>query len=509
MYFSDATTRNLVDTLAPGRSHRPKGKGKGASSPSLSLAQLLKSRPGSASLQGALARQLNQNANRTPEAVMKVTGKQGSAQHLRANLAYIGREERDQDQHVELEDERGQRVEGKAGIRQLANEWSEHNEKGGDRRKGAVSRSMVLSSPRGSDPQKVLEAAREWAHKELGDRRWVMALHTDTPNPHVHITYAIRDNNLVRSYPDREGLAKQREAWARELRAKGIEVIATPRQARGVVEEKESTAQRRQKDDGKAADRSTSRYLRYMAAQRDKVIDVFRSALADLKQSAEPDAPDIAKSLSTFVAGLEQDAARDRGEPARAAPPDRVLPTEREQILAETRDEISYRGRFTDRAPGVAGQGLPERSEEREASAAPATAPPERDAAERQAPGRQDSRSGAEEHVVRLSGIDIDLRGLEPDQAEYVRQLAEEERRENTVTLEGVEIDLRGLEPDQARYIKEAAQEEVAKQQAASPAQTTQKQPAPPTPKLQEWAIELERSIKEREKDRDRGGPSR
>jgi hypothetical protein len=66
---------------------------------------------------------------------------------------------------------------------------------------------------------------------------------------------------------------------------------------------------------------------------------VFKNAIADLRQSAEPDAPDIAKSLSTFVTGLEQDAARDRGEPARAAPPDRVLPTEREQILAEARDE--------------------------------------------------------------------------------------------------------------------------------------------------------------------------
>ena len=334
MYFSSATTRNLIDTLAPGRSHRPKGKGGGAT-PSLNLA--------SAFLQGSIARRVQQIATRTPEAVMKVTGKQANAQHLRANFAYIGRAERDGDEKVELEDERGRTITTKQEMRALGDEWEAHNNQGDDRRKGAVSRSMVLSSPRGSDPQKVLEAAREWAHKELGDRRWVMALHTDTPNPHVHITFAIRDNNRVRSYPKLEELQKQREAWARELRGQGIEVIATPRKARGVVQEKENKAETQERLQGKPREREPSRYLTMMAAQRNKVIDVFKSAIADLKQSAEPDAPDIAKSLSTFVAGLEQDAARDRGEPARAAPPDRVLPTEREQILAEARDERAHR----------------------------------------------------------------------------------------------------------------------------------------------------------------------
>lgn len=123
--------------------------------------------------------------------------------------------------------------------------------------------------------------------------------------------------------------------------------------------------------------------------------------------------------------------ARDRGEPARAAPPDRVLPTEREQILAETRDEISYRGRFTDRAPGAAGQGLPERSEEREASAAPATAPPPRGTRPK---GKRlaDRTAGAvrKSMLCGLAGSTLTYAASSPTRL-IVRQLAEEERREH------------------------------------------------------------------------------
>ena len=162
-----------------------------------------------------------------PEAFIRVVGLQSCSSHLRANLVCIGRAERDEKDKVQLEDERGRSLTTKQQMRTVADEWEAHNSQGDDRRMGAVSRSIVLSSPRGSHPEKVLEAAREWAHKELGDRRWVMALHTDTPYPHVHITYAIRDNNRVRYYPRPGYLHPERKAWARELNAQGIAVVAT------------------------------------------------------------------------------------------------------------------------------------------------------------------------------------------------------------------------------------------------------------------------------------------
>ena len=521
-YFSPGTAKNLVDTLSPGRSYRPKKGGGGERSQSIGIA--LGSKLDSKQLQGIVAKQLGQIAKCTPEAVMKITGKQASAQHVTANLAYIGRLDRGDADAVPIEDERGQVVEGRGELKQIAQEWAEFNERGGDRRTGAVSRSMVLSSPRGSDPAKVLDAAREWAQKELGDRRWVMALHTDTPNPHVHITYAIRDNNLKRSYPNRQDLAQQREAWARELCAKGIEVIATPRKARGVVAEKESTAQHRQAERDDAPGRAPSRYLKFMAAQREKVIDVFKSAIADLQKSAEADAPAIATSLSTFVAGLEQNAARDRGEPARAAPPDRVLPTERQQILAEARDERAHRERIADRDVGTAGRSPPDRSPEREASTVPAAASPDRAAADQAAPDRQDRRSAEKNkaEIVELAGEMFDLSKFDPESAKILRESAEEERESNTIELGGERLDLRRYDDETAKILKQAAKEEreaMTKQvqppvnkvpDGSKDASSTQQQ-GPPRPEnaIDRVIKDMEERDRERARDRERGGPSR
>ena len=494
--------RNLIDTLEPGRSYRGR-RGGDPRSASLNLAAApgggASARSSAPTAQAAIAQSLSKIANRTPEAVIKITGKQGDAQHLRANLAYISRAERDPSEKVDLENERGEKITDPARVREISEEWAAHANAGDDRRKGAVSRSMVLSSPSGSNPEKVMEAARSWAEKELGERRYLMALHTDTANPHVHITYAIRDNNMVRSYPNREVLAKQREAWARELRERGIEVIATPRKARGVVMEKESTAQRRERERGDAPDRAASRYLAMMAKQRDATIGIFKQAIADLAQSRQPDAPDIAKSLSVFVKGLEADAQRDRGERDVPALKDRTAAAE----AAPVRDERSEELAPTGAAQQPEGQ---DRTPEREA---------------------QDDADDAA--IVTLEGVRIDTRELAPDQAEYIRELGEKERLENTVTLEGVSIDLRQLAPDQAAYVRELAEKERAEraqervkidqdraaQQGGRDVRSADAGTGSTRPENaekdrdgpSEWAIELERHIKDRE--RDRGGPSR
>lgn len=498
---------------------------------------------------------------------MKNTGQQATAQHVAANLAYIGRIERDADQHVELEDERGEIIQGRDAIRQIAREWEEHNEKGDDRRKGAVSRSMVLSSPPGSDPQSVLKAAREWGHKELGDRRWVMALHTDTRHPHVHITYAIRDNNLQRSYPKLDVLQKQRESWARELRAVGIEVIATSRKSRGVVKEKENIAETQQRLRGQPREREPSRYLTMMATNRDKVIGVFRSALADLKQSKAPDAPAIAKSLETFVKGLERDAAVDRQRNGTTAtPPDRTVPSQRAEIIAEMQDERSHRDRALqeERAPadrtgnpvpnrdrGEDGQSPPARSEERAASASPTPAAPDRDDAglASAAPGAGRSRAAgaqpaarperAEEQreIVELGGERFDLSKFDPGTARILREAADEERELNTIELGGETFDLRQYDKETAKIMKEAADEErelntielggetidlrqydeetartmkkAAAEDGERRAETGPKAASAPTKDDSIERVIREMEDRAKERDRDRGGPSR
>src|SRR3546814_20971096 len=86
----------------------------------------------------------------------------------------------------------------------------------------------------GTDPEKVLGAVRALAHAELSDNHdYVLALHTDTARPHVHLT--VQAEGLDRNHfnPRPVQLNRFRERFARELRARGVAAEATPRRARG------------------------------------------------------------------------------------------------------------------------------------------------------------------------------------------------------------------------------------------------------------------------------------
>lgn len=88
--------------------------------------------------------------------------------------------------------------------------------------------------PAGTDPDKVLGAVRALAHAEFSDNYdYVLALHTDTPRPHVHLTVQAEGLNRTRFNPRPVQLNRFRERFARELRARGIAAEATPRRARG------------------------------------------------------------------------------------------------------------------------------------------------------------------------------------------------------------------------------------------------------------------------------------
>jgi len=88
--------------------------------------------------------------------------------------------------------------------------------------------------PEGTDPEKVLGAVRSLAHAELCDNHdYVLALHTDTPRPHVHLTVQAEGLDRTRFNPRPVQLHRFRERFARELRERGVAAEATPRRARG------------------------------------------------------------------------------------------------------------------------------------------------------------------------------------------------------------------------------------------------------------------------------------
>lgn len=175
-------------------------------------------------------------AQRTPQAILKITGGGKGGKGVSAHLTYISRHG-----ELKLEDQDGQVVEGRGAHRQVLERWELT---GSPMPREGTSReafNFVLSSPAGSSPQAVLAAARAWAKEQFGSRHdYVMALHepgTDpspkrTENPHVHIAVKARDTTGKKLNPRKADLQAYRLAYARHLRSNGINVVAISRQAR-------------------------------------------------------------------------------------------------------------------------------------------------------------------------------------------------------------------------------------------------------------------------------------
>lgn len=164
---------------------------------------------------------------RAPEVLVKVTGRQKGCSHVKAHLDYIGRKG-----EVEIESRDGEVLTSKEDIAERAAEWSDTLQ--WRSRPTVSSVSLVFSMPAGTDPDKVLGAVRALAHAEFSDNHdYVLALHTDTPRPHVHLTVQAEGLDRTRFNPRPVQLNRLRERFARELRGRGVAAEATPRRARG------------------------------------------------------------------------------------------------------------------------------------------------------------------------------------------------------------------------------------------------------------------------------------
>ena len=109
-----------------------------------------------------------------------------------------------------------------------------------------MSVSLILSMPSQTDPLKLRDAARDFAGATFGGRfDYVLALHTDTDHPHVHLGVRALGYAGERLNPRKPDLAAWRQRFAAALRDRCVEAEATPRRARGVVRKAERMAPRR------------------------------------------------------------------------------------------------------------------------------------------------------------------------------------------------------------------------------------------------------------------------
>src|SRR3954464_13766838 len=175
----------------------------------------------------------------TPEVMVKISGGGQSAKAVAAHFKYLSRQE------FEIESDHGEHHNGKGSEKTLIEDWeldldaaeSRSPYRGVPGRKPAkLVHNIVLSMPAGTPAAGVLEASRAFAREQFAlKHRYVLALHTDEPHPHVHLVVKAMSEQGRRMNIRKETLREWRGECGSHLRAQGIAANATERAVRGVT----------------------------------------------------------------------------------------------------------------------------------------------------------------------------------------------------------------------------------------------------------------------------------
>ena len=181
---------------------------------------------------------IGRTLRRTPEVMVKVLSKDSN--NLRSvvrHLNYIGRRGQ-----LVLETDDGTRLQQRDAGHRLVEDWDlDLDRDRGDIRLSAapwrapkVVHKIMLSMPPGTPAKGVLEAARTFARELFAlKHRYVLALHTDEPHPHVHLVVKAMSEQGVRLNIRKATLREWRREFAQHLREQGIAANATERAVRG------------------------------------------------------------------------------------------------------------------------------------------------------------------------------------------------------------------------------------------------------------------------------------
>lgn len=190
---------------------------------------------------------VSRTAARTPEVMVKVLSSGAtSAKAVGRHIDYVSRKG-----EVELHSDEGGVMQGRAAADALPEDWNlDLEEAGASSRIGKAIRhrpprlvhKLVFSMPAGTSPKKVLGAVQNLCREEFAlKHRYVMALHTDEPHPHVHVILKATNEKGERLNIKKAHLKEWRVKFAAHLRELGVSANATPRLFRGQEARSKST----------------------------------------------------------------------------------------------------------------------------------------------------------------------------------------------------------------------------------------------------------------------------
>jgi hypothetical protein len=182
--------------------------------------------------------QIVRTVSRTPQVVVKVSRGATSTAGVIAHLRYIDRNGR-----LEIETDEGEHLKGRGIEKDFTDDWDldSANAQGRGPYRGKAGRkparlvhNVILSMPKGTPPEKLLLASRDFAREQFAlKHRYALAMHTDQDHPHVHLVVRAVSEDGRRLNIRKATLRDWRVLFAQHLRAHGIVANATERAVRG------------------------------------------------------------------------------------------------------------------------------------------------------------------------------------------------------------------------------------------------------------------------------------
>ncbi len=165
------------------------------------------------------------------QVMVKITGGGRGMKAIAAHFRYIGRQGKEEvggkGQTLEIEDERGEKIQGREGLVQLADEWRVAGAYIDDDSPRREAFNIVFSMPVGTPPEAVRAATAEAARELFEGHKYVFVMHEDQGAPHVHLSVRADRYDGVRLSPRKADLDRWRAVFARNLQDRDVNAVAS------------------------------------------------------------------------------------------------------------------------------------------------------------------------------------------------------------------------------------------------------------------------------------------
>ena len=165
------------------------------------------------------------------QVMVKITGGGRGMKAIAAHFRYISRlgkeEAGGKAETLEIEDERGEKIEGKAGLARLVDDWRIAGAYIDDDSPRREAYNIIFSMPPGTPAEAVRGATSEAARELFDGHKYVFVLHEEQGAPHVHLAVRADRFDGARLNPRKADLDRWRGVFARTLQDRGINAVAT------------------------------------------------------------------------------------------------------------------------------------------------------------------------------------------------------------------------------------------------------------------------------------------